>query len=286
MAAVTLLANRVGGRATALAIEAIAWLSERGHEVRVPATDAEQCGLDRWAVPDEQAGAGCALALSLGGDGTMLRTVELVAAAGVPIIGVNVGHLGYLTEVEANGLLPALERFFAGDFTVEERMSLEVCVTPAGASVPTEHRHALNEAVLQRISGAHTVRLEVWIAGRFFTTYVADGLIVATPTGSTAYNLSARGPICSPALRALCVTPVSPHMLFDRALVLDPSQSIALTLVGSRPAEVVADGRAVAVLEPGDTVECRAGSRDVRLVRFRPTEFHQILKAKFGLADL
>jgi NAD+ kinase len=131
----------------------------------------------------------------------------------------------------------------------------------------------------------HTVRIASLIAGRPFMTYAADGLLVSTPTGSTAYNLSARGPVLSPRMRAIVLTPVSPHMLFDRALVLEPQQWVALNILEPRPAVLVVDGHTVATLEPGATVTCREGERSARLVMFSDPDFHTILRAKFRLAD-
>ena len=129
------------------------------------------------------------------------------------------------------------------------------------------------------------MRLLVDIDGAPFTSYAADGLIVATPTGSTAYSLSARGPVISPTHRAMLLTPVSPHMLFDRALVLDPDEDVAIEVMGHRPVVLSLDGVRVAGLSEGDTVRCRPSDSSAIFVRFGPRRFHQILKAKFGLSD-
>ena len=129
------------------------------------------------------------------------------------------------------------------------------------------------------------VRLLARIAGEAFTSYAADGLIVATPTGSTAYSLSARGPIVSPKHRAMLLTPVSPHMLFDRTLVLEPSETVEIEVAGFRTAELAVDGQIVATLCDGDVVTCRPAAETARFVRLAPHHFHQILKRKFGLAD-
>jgi NAD+ kinase len=263
--------------ASRLALEALRWVEEQGHEAVVPADDGV-AGFEAWAVPAEQLATGLDLAVSVGGDGTLLRAVGMVAAAGVPVIGVNVGHLGYLTEVEPDGLIDALKAFLAGDHQIERRMAL--AVEAGGRSLL-----ALNEVVLEKTESGHTVRLAVSIAGVPFTTYAADGLIVATPTGSTAYNLSARGPIVSPGHRALLITPVSPHMLFDRTLVLDPTEAVAIEVIDARSAQLVVDGRPQGPLQPGDVVRCSASPHDVALVTFGRRDFHRILKAKFGLAD-
>ena len=283
MAVIAFVPHQSRSAAADLAAEAIEWLTAEGHEVRVPEDDAGALGLEKWAVGDGALVAGADLAVSLGGDGTMLRTVDLFSCEGVPVLGVNVGQLGYLTEVEPAELRPALERFLAGDFDCEERMTLEVEVARGGA-VP-ERYTALNEAVLEKTDSGHTVRIAVEIDGRAFITYAADGIIVASPTGSTAYNLSARGPIVSPRLQALLVTPVSAHMLFDRSLVLDGSEWIRLEVIDDRRAVLVVDGRSLGTLGDGDAIVCRAGPRPARLVSFGSRDFHRILKAKFGLTD-
>jgi NAD+ kinase len=267
--------------AASLAALATQWLRERGHEAWLAPADAEALGLVH--LGDDRDALEADVALSLGGDGTMLRTVDLVADGGVPVLGVNVGVLGYLAEVEPEGLVPALERVVAGDYDIEERMLLDVAVHQQGQPVAT--RRGMNEAVIEKCESGHTVRLNVRIDGAPFTSYVADGLIVATPTGSTAYSLSARGPIVSPRHRAVLLTPVSPHMLFDRSLVLDPEELVEIEIAGHRRADLSVDGQPVATLAERDTVVCTAAAQSARLVRFGERRFHQILKAKFGLSD-
>jgi NAD+ kinase len=259
--------------AGALADRAVAWLGERGHE----AVRARTPG----GAPDLE---GVDLLVSLGGDGTLLRAVDSALVGSVPVMGVNLGRLGYLTEVEPAGLEDALERFLDGRYKVEERMTLSVTARRPDGSV-SDDRCALNEATVEKTVPGHTVRIAASIDGHPFVTYAADGLLTSTPTGSTAYNLSARGPLLSPRLRALILTPVSPHMLFDRPLVLDADQLVHLEILGPRPAVLVVDGLTVATLEPGSTVDYREGERPARLVTFGARDFHAILRAKFHLAD-
>ncbi|MEI6496336.1 MAG: NAD(+)/NADH kinase [Actinomycetota bacterium] len=288
MTRVLLVAHRERSEAESLAGVAATWLAERGHQVWMIPDDAEASGLASLASDD--AASTAELVLSLGGDGTMLRAVQLLDGAEVPIIGVNVGLLGYLTEVEPHGMLAALERFLvgperaAGDWAVEERMMLDVSVQFADGS-PGQHIRALNEGVLEKQEPGHTVRMMVRIDGAPFTSYAADGLIVATPTGSTAYSLSARGPVVSPRHRALLLTPVSPHMMFDRSLVLDPEERVEVEVGGHRPVVLSIDGQRSCGLTAGDTVSFAASATSAQFVRFGERRFHQILKAKFGLAD-
>lgn len=278
--------------AAVLGRQAKAWLEERGHDVlqvwdASPSGDtaARHDGASEVATPASALLDGTVdLAVSLGGDGTMLRTVALASTHSTLVLGVNLGRLGYLTEVEPDGLEYALDRFLAGAFSVEERITLEVAVERAGA--PADPGVVvLNEAVVEKTVPGQTIRVAASIAGRPFVTYAADGLLVATPTGSTAYNLSARGPILSPGLRAAVLTPVSPHMLFDRPLVLEPEQWVRLELLGPRAAVLVLDGQSADSLEPGDAVVCRVGPVPARLVTFGPRDFFSILRARFHLAD-
>ena len=267
MATIGLFPNLLRSDAIELAGSTAEWLVAEGHRAMVLAE----------AVP------GLDLAVSLGGDGTMLRTVDLVAAGGAPVLGVNLGHLGYLTEVGPADLLAALKAFVAGDYRLEERMMLAVEVIPASGEAT--RTHGLNDAVLQRLTSGHTVRLAVAVSGEPFLTYAVDSLIVATPTGSTAYNLSARGPIASPRARVIVLTPVAAHMLFDRSMLLAADEEISLEVIGDPCAELVVDGQSRGVLSSGDVIRCRAGEFDARLVSFGRRSFLDILKQKFALAD-
>ncbi len=282
-----LVVHRERSEAADLARAAVAWLTDQGHRALLPAEDADEIGLVDHGIDAEKLSAAVDVVVSVGGDGTMLRAVELVAEHGVAVIGVNVGQLGYLTEVDPADWQRALERWVAGEYTIDERMLLSIRVEGAsatGAGGPVRAL-GLNEAVVEKTPMGHTVRLAVDLDGEFFTTYAADGMIVATPTGSTAYAFSARGPIVAPGHRALLLTPVSPHMLFDRTLVLEPSTEIRLRVCGHRPATLSVDGRNLGELGDGDTVVCTAADRSARLVTFGDRDFHQIVKAKFGLED-
>ncbi len=286
MTRVLIVAHPGRDDARKLALEAADWLRRHDHEVWIPVSDAAGLDLDDLAGDHDPARAD--LVLSLGGDGTMLRAVHLIGGAPVPLLGVNLGRLGYLTEVEADGLGEALDRFHrgpdTGEWSLDERMMLDVVAFDA-TGLETGSWRALNEAVVEKRESGHTVSLLVRIDGEPFTSYAADGLIVSTPTGSTAYSLSARGPVVSPKHRALLVTPVAPHMLFDRSLVLDPSEIVEIDVLEGREAAVVIDGRSVRNLIAGSTIRCSPSSATARFVRFGAHHYHQVLKAKFGLTD-
>ena len=297
MATVAIVLNESRHRAVELAHQAVDWLSAHDHAVRVPEDEAAAAGLAKHGCPPEALGPGADLAVSLGGDGTILRTLGLVAHDQVPILGVNLGRLGYLAQVEPDDLAPALERFVAGDYSVEERLLLCVEVVPGTGAVPRPDGAralpapapghsllALNEAVVEKTSAGQVVHVGVEIDDRPWTTYAADGIIVATPTGSTAYSFSAHGPIIDPCHRALLLTPVSPHMAFDRSLVFNPAQTLRMTVL-DRPALLIVDGRELGTLPPGSTVACRAATEVARFVATRTRDFYGVLKAKFGLHD-
>ena len=252
-------------------------LTAGGHEVVAVAGDADGVEMVRAVEPDQFAD-GLDLAVSLGGDGTVLRTVALIGGAQVKILGVNFGDLGYLTVVDPDDLDNAIKRSLDGDHDIEERMLV-------AGEVHGKTMHALNDIVVERTPGDTTIKIGVTISGKPFTSYPADGLIVSTPTGSTAYALSARGPIIFPTHYALQITPVSPHMLFDRSLVLRPDSEIELTIEGHRPAIVSVDGHTLATMSPGETITCRRSPRTAQFVIFDERDNLAVLKAKLGIAD-
>jgi NAD+ kinase len=288
MAAIGLIVHEHRPEAAELARAAARWLRDRHHDVRLPKADAETVGLPEYGCPADELAAGLDLTVTLGGDGTILRAVSLVSRHGVPLLGVNLGRLGYLADLEPEALIEGLERVVAGDFAIEERMMLSVVVQRAGEQpAPSPlggDLWALNEAVIERPAAGHTVHVAVQVEGRFWTTYAADGLIVATPTGSTAYAFSAGGPIVSPNVRALLMTPVSAHMSFDRSLVVDATDTVRIE-VTDRPATLVLDGRETTLLERGDAILCTEAPGCARFVAFGTRDFYGILKSKFGVAD-
>lgn len=260
------------------------WASTAGHSVCALSDDATALGTQ---VQQVDSFADTDVLVALGGDGTMLRAVQLLGGNPIPIIGVNIGLLGYLASVEQDNALQAVQTWCAGkrdvEFSYEDRMLLDVTVSGDGAASATYL--ALNEVVIEKSGPGHTVRLGVQIDGAPFTTYAADGLIIATPTGSTAYAMSVRGPILSPRLRALLLAPVSPHMLFDRSLVLDAAEPVRIEVLGYRGVNVAIDGTPVCELTESGCVDVRAATQVARFVTFEDRHFHQILKSKFGLSD-
>ena len=267
-----------------LAAELADYLISEGNDVRLSEPEATAIKKPELGCALEMLADSVDLAVSIGGDGTMLRTFERVARQGIPVLGVNVGDLGYLTEFEADEAKEAIEAALNSALPVEERLMVQSRIERANGQNDGTWT-GLNEAVLEKKSQGHTVRLEVTIDGSAFATYAGDGLIVSTPTGSTAYNLSARGSIVAPTHWSLQLTPVAPHMLFDRSLVLRPDTEIRIAVLGEREANLSVDGRSVAVLGNGDVLVATRSDVIARLVTSGSGGFHQVLKQKFGLKD-
>ncbi len=288
MATVALVVHPRRAHAADYARTAAAWLSERGHSVLMPEEDAAALEMAELGVASRELAAamsagGVDLVVALGGDGTVLRAVRVVAPHTVPVLGVNLGRLGYLIQIGPDDLVSALQRFLAGDYAVDERMMLALSIlrghTPGGTML------ALNDAVLEKPRPGQTVRLATRIGDRPWVEYAGDGLIVATPTGSTAYSFSARGPILSPGMRGLLLTPVSAHMGFDRSLVVGGDEPVRVEVSDDRPAALTVDGRDRGLLRRGDSIVCRAAAEVARLVTFGEHDFYGILKSKLGVPE-
>ena len=241
MSVISMMVHPERSESLELAAALAGYLEKSGNKVRLDEVGASAVGRSELGCSTEDFAADADLAVSIGGDGTMLRTFERVAQAGVPVLGVNVGHLGYLTEFEADEAQTAVDKALRGDLPVEERLMIQSRVQRSDGEIEGTWI-GLNEAVVEKKSQGHTVRLEVTIDDSPFATYAGDGLIVSTPTGSTAYNLSARGSIVAPTHWSLQLTPVAPHMLFDRSLVLRPDTEIRISVVGEREANLSVDG--------------------------------------------
>jgi NAD+ kinase len=217
----------------------------------------------------------------LGGDGTFLRAAELAAPSGTPLLGVNLGRLGFLAELERGELRSAIGRILADGFDITDRMTIEADVrSDRGA----ERVWALNDVIVSKVNPGRTIKLGVSIGGEPFAEFAADGIIVASPTGSTAYSFSARGPVVSPAIDCLILTPVSPHQTFDRAIVAGPAEEIEIAVLGhSDVAGLSADGRPSTDLAPGATVRLRRSDLRVRLADVDAAPFWRLVREKFRL---
>jgi NAD+ kinase len=227
------------------------------------------------------AATGIDLVVAVGGDGTFLRGAHAAGTLGVPVLGVKVGRLGFLTEVEPGDAAGLIAQALAGEAPVEERLAV-VAEPMNGAAF--EPQWGMNEIMIEKRARHRLVRLRVELDGNYLTTFTADGVIVATPTGSTAYSFSARGPIVSPSVDVLVVTAVAPHMVFDRSFVLGAEQVVTLEVVGDEPGLLSADGRDAVELAVGATVRIRRADQPARFVR-RPdaAPFVARVRDKFDL---
>jgi NAD+ kinase len=202
----------------------------------------------------------------LGGDGTLLRAARAVIQVDVPLLGVNLGKIGFLSKVEATELEPVLAKLVAGDFTIDPRMALVARILPGGREDDAATHHALNDIVVARGALARVTRLDVAIGPTHVATFIADGLVVSSPTGSTGYSFSAGGPIVAPDSRNLIVTPIAAYLSTVRSVVVGPDQVIRCRIVDATEAIVSIDGREDVPVAVGDVVEVRALARPVQLV--------------------
>jgi NAD+ kinase len=255
------------------------WAVRRGIQVLGNETELVRLNCAAVGVSEAELGKRSDLLVSLGGDGTMLRAMRLADGHGAPVLGVNLGKLGFLAEVDIPGLPAALSAVDAKEFTIEPRLAVDAIL---GDQVMT----AFNDIAVVRFPGHATAKLSVLAGGQPFVSYAADAVVVATPAGSTAYSFSAGGPIVSPSVEALVVTPASPHSAYNRGLVLSVTDSLALeVLPTSGDLAIEVDGQLAAQARHGDriTLQPRPGAASV--VRFGHTTFYQRARRKLRLAD-
>ncbi|MGZ8528620.1 MAG: NAD(+)/NADH kinase [Candidatus Limnocylindrales bacterium] len=228
-------------------------------------------GLAHWSAPSGELERLVAelpttdILVVLGGDGTFLRAARAVSEVDVPLLGVNLGKVGFLSKVEADGLEATLAQIAAGQYTVDERMTLSGLIRPAGRAGGRAF-FALNDVVVARGALARVVRIDVAIGPSHLATFMADGLIVASPTGSTGYSFSAGGPILDPLSRNLVVTPIAGYLSAIRSVVVSPTQTVTARVVDATEALVSIDGREDVPIAVGDVVEVSAGARSIRFV--------------------
>jgi NAD+ kinase len=265
-------------------------LRAEGVSLRIFAEDAEplrRAGLDTSSGVEvvsvgHGAAAGCELAVVFGGDGTILRAAELCRGSDTPVLGVNLGHVGFMAEADVEDVHEVVRRVIARSWTVEERLTIDVRVSVGGDVVA--ETWALNEASVEKASRERMVDLVVEIDGRPVSRWGGDGVVCATPTGSTAYNFSAGGPIVWPEVHALLIAPISAHALFARPLVVSPDSTLALEVVGAQSSAVLwCDGRRTVDLPFGARVEVVRGHEPVRLARLHAAPFADRLVRKFDL---
>ena len=258
-------------------------LIEAGFTVRVVAEEAGDVDLPGVVpVAGPAAAEGAELVFALGGDGTVLRAAELARPAKVPLLGINLGRIGFLAEAEIGDLDAAVYHAVEREYTVEERLTVDVTVEHDGLTLAESW--ALNEASVEKGARERMLEVRLDVDGRPLSRYGCDGVICATPTGSTAYAFSSGGPVVWPGVEALLVVPISAHALFSRALVTAPTSTITLSVDPHAPAAVLfCDGRRVFNVPPGSVITVRRGALPVLVAQLRPQPFTARLVAKFGL---
>ena len=259
-------------------------LTKAGIRVRVLDDEAADIGCaDVEVVPCTEAAAeGTEMVMVLGGDGSLLRAAELARVSGTPLLGVNLGHVGFLAEAEREDLAATVDRVVTRRYDVEERMTIDVSVRQNGKVLAATW--ALNEATVEKAERERMLEVVAEIDGRPLSRWGCDGVVCATPTGSTAYAFSAGGPVVWPEVEALLVVPISAHALFARPLVVSPRSVVAIEVLQDTPRAVLwCDGRRTVDLPPGARVEVRRGSAPVRFARLHLTPFTDRLVTKFGL---
>ncbi|HXV68565.1 MAG TPA: NAD(+)/NADH kinase [Nitrospira sp.] len=261
----------------------VTWLRARSIEVLLDTTSATLLGEPGGIQKTQLAGKADVL-LILGGDGTMLSAARLAAERSIPILGVNMGGLGFLTEVRLDNLYPSLDRVFANDFVLDERLMLKTHVHRHGETVA--RGTVLNDVVISKGTLARMIELKIAIQGQFVTNLRGDGLIIGTPTGSTAYSLSAGGPIINPAVQSLILTPICPHTLTHRPLIVPGNVEVEVTLTSKDDgAMATLDGQVGIAMTQGDTAVIQASDHRTRLIRFPESHYYEVLREKLKWGD-
>jgi NAD+ kinase len=259
--------------------ELIQWLDERGVATRLDQETAAYSKSGGLGLPRDQVADGTELLIVLGGDGTLLSAARAVRGRGIPIFAVNLGSLGFLAAIQMEELYPQLALALHGDLTVDRRQMLLTELWRDGKLMASYQ--GLNDMVLAKAEIARMIDLKVHVDGSFVCVYKADGLIVATPTGSTAYSLSAGGPIVFPSVAALSITPICPHMLTNRPVIVPDQSVIQTTVLGAdQTTYLTIDGQVGELLKKGDLVVCRRSEHSISLVRPPTLLFFDVLREK------
>jgi NAD+ kinase len=284
MKSVAVILNPEKRDAVKLARELVPWLKEHG--VKVTAEHDTAVAIDAPELSrDERQLAKADYALVMGGDGTLLRASRMMSPAGVPMLAVRFGKFGFLTDTEPDGIRAALTEILEGRYRIEERMMIGASVIHKGNRM--EAATALNDVVIAKGPLARMLRLGTYVSGKYISTYAADGLIVATPTGSTAYSLSAGGPLVTPDLKVIIITPICPHTLNARSLIISSKETVEV-VVESDPGDVVmltVDGQVGIQLEHGDKVSVQESESRAKLISVEDTTFFDKLQTRLRWGD-
>lgn len=255
----------------------ISWLAERGIRYRCDEQTATYAGLEEF-FPREELPDGADLMIVLGGDGTLLSAARVMAGRNVPLFAVNLGHLGFLTSITLDQFYPELEIALRGDHPVSVRRMLD-CELVRNDQAIAKYS-ALNDVVITKSLLARMIDLDTYVDKHFVAAYKLDGLIIATPTGSTAYSLSAGGPVVFPSVAAVCITPICPHMLTNRPVIVPETSVIEIHCHGEEGIYLTIDGQVGEPMSKGDRVICRSSSNTISLIRPPKMLFFDVLREK------
>lgn len=264
-------------RAAEIVCDLLRWLDTHGIRYRCDEQTAQYAGIAEF-YSREQVPEGADLVIVLGGDGTLLSAARVIAGRDIPLFAVNLGHLGFLTSIQVEDLYPVLEQVLQGEPRIGRRGMLDCELLRDDKIIATYC--ALNDVVITKSELARMIDLDTWVGDHFVAAYKADGLIIATPTGSTAYSLSAGGPVIFPSVSAFCITPICPHMLTNRPVIVPDNRIIKILNHGAEGTFLTIDGQVGEPLRPGDTVVCRASPNSIQLIRPPKALFFDVLREK------
>ncbi|MCK9229531.1 MAG: NAD(+)/NADH kinase [Syntrophales bacterium] len=271
---VGIIANTGKNSAAADSLKLGTWLTQRG--IRVAYEEELARILDKESVPPAKLPGLSDMIVVFGGDGTLLRAARIVQGHNVPLLGINLGAFGFMTVVNLHEMFDTLERILAGDYELSRRMMLD-------AEIRDHHFSVLNDAVINRGNLSRMVNLETFVDDRYLATFKADGLIISTPTGSTAYSLSTGGPIVFPELDSMIITPICPHTLTNRPIVVPPESKVTVMLFSREEgATVTLDGQDSLVIASGETVTIKKSEHSVELFDSPNRDYMQVLRGKLG----
>jgi NAD+ kinase len=266
-----------------VARDTVEWLAKKGIEARVLTEEVDESKYPETGSPSEDFACGLDLVLSLGGDGAMLRASAVAYRAEIPVVGINLGKKGFLTAMESDQMYAGLEEILAGRYLLQQRMMLE-CIP--GEDGDGKRYYALNEVAVGKRELQRMIRLEVDINGRYFHYYSGDGVIFSTPTGSTAYSLSAGGPIVDPALDCIILTPICSHSLMDRSVIISPESEIEVMVERERVLPTLSfDGREEIELPRGGKMIIRRAERRLKIIKMANYSFYNLLRDKFDFPE-
>lgn len=255
----------------------IDWLKDRGIRYRCDRQTAEYAGIKDFYAREELP-EGADLLIVLGGDGTLLSAARVVAGRDIPLFAVNLGHLGFLTSIQVEELYPELERALRGEHRIGRRRMVDCELIRGGRTIAAYS--ALNDVVITKLEIARMIDLDAHVDNHFVAAYKADGLIISTPTGSTAYSLSAGGPVIFPSVAAFCITPICPHMLTNRPVIVPDKSVIQILNHGEEGTFLTIDGQTGEPLSKGDRITCHSSAKTIQLIRPPKMLFFDVLREK------